>query len=86
MHSRMGLLELVGLKEFGENTYAVEWGMQRRAELARALINRPKIMLMDEPFRGLDAMTRELMQEYYLKLFEATKITNVFVTWRISSW
>jgi NitT/TauT family transport system ATP-binding protein len=55
-------------------------GMQRRAELARALINRPKIMLMDEPFRGLDAMTRELMQEYYLKLFEATKITNVFVT------
>jgi NitT/TauT family transport system ATP-binding protein len=82
MHSEaMRLLELVGLKGFGEKyPMQLSGGMQRRAELARALINRPKIMLLDEPFRGLDAMTRELMQEYYLKLFEATKITNVFVT------
>jgi NitT/TauT family transport system ATP-binding protein len=54
--------------------------MQRRAELARALINQPTIMLMDEPFRGLDAMTRKLMQEYYLKLFEESDATHVFVT------
>jgi NitT/TauT family transport system ATP-binding protein len=54
--------------------------MQRRAELARALINQPKVMLMDEPFRGLDAMTRQLMQEYYLKLFEETHASHVFVT------
>jgi len=75
------LLELVGLQDFhGKYPKQLSGGMQRRAELARALINRPKIMLMDEPFRGLDAMTRELMQEYYLKLFEETKITNVFVT------
>src|ERR1700758_114785 len=54
--------------------------MQRRAELARALINSPTVMLLDEPFRGLDAMTRELMQEYLLRLFEEAPVTTVFVT------
>ena len=75
------LLEKVGLKGF-EDKYPsqLSGGMQRRCELARALINQPKIMLMDEPFRGLDAMTRELMQEYLLKLFEETRHTILFVT------
>jgi NitT/TauT family transport system ATP-binding protein len=54
--------------------------MQRRAELVRAMINQPKVMLMDEPFRGLDAMTRALMQEYYVRLFEEHQGTNLFVT------
>jgi NitT/TauT family transport system ATP-binding protein len=75
------LLEKVGLQGF-EDRYPsqLSGGMQRRCELARALINRPKIMLMDEPFRGLDAMTRELMQEYLLRLFEETRHTILFVT------
>jgi NitT/TauT family transport system ATP-binding protein len=75
------LLERVGLKGF-EDKYPAQLsgGMQRRCELARALINQPKIMLMDEPFRGLDAMTRELMQEYLLRLFEETRTTILFVT------
>src|SRR6266540_2532876 len=75
------LLEKVGLKGF-EDKYPsqLSGGMQRRCELARALINQPKIMLMDEPFRGLDAMTRELMQEYLLRLFEETRHTILFVT------
>ncbi len=75
------LLEKVGLKGF-EDKYPsqLSGGMQRRCELARALINQPKIMLMDEPFRGLDAMTRELMQEYLLRLFEETHHTVLFVT------
>jgi NitT/TauT family transport system ATP-binding protein len=75
------LLEKVGLTGF-EDKYPsqLSGGMQRRCELARALINKPKIMLMDEPFRGLDAMTRELMQEYLLKLFEETRHTILFVT------
>lgn len=55
-------------------------GMQRRAELARALINDPEIMILDEPFRGLDAMTKKLMLEYYVKLSEETPRTNLFVT------
>jgi NitT/TauT family transport system ATP-binding protein len=75
------LLEKVGLRGF-EDKFPIQLsgGMQRRAELARAMINDPKIMLMDEPFRGLDAMTRELMQEYYLRLFEESGRTNLFVT------
>lgn len=75
------LLKTVGLYEFKDKYPSqLSGGMQRRAELARAMINQPKIMIMDEPFRGLDAMTRKLMQEYYLRLFEENKRTNLFVT------
>lgn len=75
------LIELVGLGDFSQK-YPIQLsgGMQRRAELARALINNPRVLLMDEPFRGLDAMTRELMQEYLLRLFEGSKRTILFVT------
>jgi NitT/TauT family transport system ATP-binding protein len=77
----MKLLELVGLKDFKDKYPSqLSGGMQRRAELVRAMINRPKVMLMDEPFRGLDAMTRTLMQEYYVRLFEQHRGTNLFVT------
>jgi len=75
------LLEIVGLKDFADKfPLQLSGGMQRRAELARAMINNPKVMLMDEPFRGLDAMTRKLMQEHYLRLFERIGRTNLFVT------
>jgi NitT/TauT family transport system ATP-binding protein len=75
------LLAKFGLAGF-EDKYSnqLSGGMQRRAELARAMINSPNIMLMDEPFRGLDAMTRELMQEYLLKVFQEHPITTLFVT------
>lgn len=74
------------LRQFGLSDFADRYpsqlsgGMQRRAELARALINKPKMLLMDEPFRGLDAMTREMMQEYIIRLFEETGQTILFVT------
>ena len=75
------LLTKVGLTGF-ENRYPdqVSGGMQRRAEVARALINKPRLLLLDEPFRGLDHMSRGLMQEYLLALFEETKVTTLFVT------
>ena len=75
------LLSRVGLSGF-EARYPeqVSGGMQRRAEVARALINRPRVLLLDEPFRGLDHMSRGLMQEYFLKLFEEEGITTLFVT------
>ena len=75
------IIETVGLKEFRDKyPLQLSGGMQRRAELARALINQPLVMIMDEPFRGLDAMTRQLMQEFYMRLCEREARTNVFVT------
>ena len=75
------LLAKVGLSEFMHKyPLQLSGGMQRRAELARALINQPHIMIMDEPFRGLDAMSRGLMQEFFLRLFEENRRTNLFVT------
>ena len=75
------LLDKVGLGEFKEKfPIQLSGGMQRRAELARAMINQPDLMIMDEPFRGLDAMSRELMQEFFVRLFEETGRTNLFVT------
>ncbi|MBF0527825.1 MAG: ABC transporter ATP-binding protein [Deltaproteobacteria bacterium] len=77
----MKLLEMVGLQDFKDKYPSqLSGGMQRRAELVRAMINHPKVMFMDEPFRGLDAMTRALMQEYYVRLFEEHRGTNLFVT------
>ncbi len=75
------LLDRVGLTEFRDKYPSqLSGGMQRRAELARAMINGPRLMLLDEPFRGLDAMTRELMQEYFLRLYEEKHQTVLFVT------
>ena len=75
------IIDTVGLREFKDKyPLQLSGGMQRRAELARAMINHPSLMIMDEPFRGLDAMTRELMQEFYLRLFEEGRRTNMFVT------
>ncbi len=75
------LLRKVGLGEFMHKyPLQLSGGMQRRAELARALINQPELMIMDEPFRGLDAMSRGLMQEFFLKLFEENRRANLFVT------
>ena len=75
------LLDKVGLKAF-RNKYPpqLSGGMQRRAELARAMINDPEVMILDEPFRGLDAMSKELMWEYYASLYEEFRRTNFFVT------
>lgn len=75
------LLEKVGLIAF-RNKYPpqLSGGMQRRAELARAMINNPEVMILDEPFRGLDAMSKELMWEYYAGLYEESRRTNFFVT------
>lgn len=75
------LLAKVGLQEFRKKyPPQLSGGMQRRAELARAMINNPEVMILDEPFRGLDAMTKELMWEYYSALYEENRRTNFFVT------
>jgi NitT/TauT family transport system ATP-binding protein len=77
----LALLQRFGLSEFAERyPHQLSGGMKRRAELAQALINSPKLMILDEPFRGLDVMTRELMQAYLMRLFEETRLTTLFIT------
>lgn len=75
------LLVKVGLEAFRDKyPQQLSGGMQRRAELARAMINKPEVMILDEPFRGLDNMSKELMWEYYAGLYEEERSTNFFVT------
>jgi NitT/TauT family transport system ATP-binding protein len=75
------LLQKVGLDGFRKKYPSqLSGGMQRRAELARSMINKPDVMILDEPFRGLDAMTKKLMQEYYANLYQEFRRTTFFVT------
>jgi len=79
------LLEFVGLRGF-ENSYPRELsgGMKQRAALCRAMITNPAILLMDEPFGALDAMTRENMNTWLQNVWLEQKKTVVFVTHSIS--
>jgi NitT/TauT family transport system ATP-binding protein len=79
------LLTLVGLKGAEDKfPYELSGGMQQRAAIARALIHDPKLILMDEPFGALDALTREKMNLELLRIWREAKKTIVFVTHGIS--
>ena len=75
------ILELVGLGQFGHVLpRELSGGMQMRVSIARGLVTRPKVLLMDEPFGALDEITRNKLDSDLLDLWQEQKLTVVFVT------
>ena len=75
------LLSLVGLGDFADSYPSeLSGGMRQRAALARTLALDPRVLLMDEPFGALDALTREQMQEELNRIWQASGLTVIFIT------
>jgi NitT/TauT family transport system ATP-binding protein len=77
----VALLNKVGLEGVRDKYPGeISSGMQRRAEILRALINQPIVMLLDEPFRALDAVVKSVMHQFLLQLFDDSPRTTFFIT------
>lgn len=78
-------INLVGLSGFEHSyPYELSGGMKQKVAIARALANEPRVILMDEPFASLDALSREILQQELLTIWALTEATVIFVTHSIS--
>lgn len=74
-------IAIVGLEKFKDSRInELSGGMKQRVGIARALVNHPDVLLMDEPFGALDAQTRNLMQAELIKILDKTDQTIIFIT------
>jgi NitT/TauT family transport system ATP-binding protein len=74
-------IEMIGLSRFADSyPHQLSGGMKQRVAIARVLANDARVVLMDEPFGALDAMTRERLQDELLEIWARTKLTVIFVT------
>ena len=74
-------LHMVGLSKFADHfPHQLSGGMKQRVSIARALANDCEVLLMDEPFGALDALTREVLQQELLDIWAKTRLTVIFVT------
>ncbi|WP_048431324.1 ABC transporter ATP-binding protein, partial [Methylobacterium indicum] len=81
MDRAMSYIEKVGLAKFADSfPHMLSGGMKQRVAIARGMAMEPDILLMDEPFAALDALTRRKMQDELLRLWDDTRFTVLFVT------
>ncbi len=74
-------LDLVGLREHARKfPYELSGGMKQRCQLARALVIAPEVLLMDEPFAALDAITKRILQKELLRIWQQLGMTIVYIT------
>jgi len=74
-------LNLVGLRDHAQKyPYELSGGMKQRCQLARALVLEPEVLLMDEPFAALDAISKRIMQKELLRIWQQFRMTIVYIT------
>jgi NitT/TauT family transport system ATP-binding protein len=75
------MLSQMGLKGIEKNYPSeLSGGMRRRVEIARAMMNDPRVLLLDEPFRAMDALTKTVVQQFLLDVYDKSKKTIFFIT------
>ncbi len=77
-HYMLGQMGLMGIA--GNYPSEISSGMRRRVEIARAMMNDPRVLLLDEPFRAMDALTKTVVHQFLLDVYDRSKTTVFFIT------